>query len=270
MWPERKDLAAAFTFLVLLALSAFGCLGANSEVLYAPYVLLTGAFPHRGSVLSAALAAAVAVNIKYPVGLDVIGVARFLIVAASLGVWGLLSGARLDRSARGGLLVRAAFSLLQAVITGTTYYHYFIPVYLPLSALLVSHWRTGQRVPWRRASVTLGAVLALATLGDAAAKYGHLAKAREDLASGVCPHLRGRTVYVADELLATYRICNLRPSKFMFPPFVFQQHTVQVAGSEGLGELEAFEVVLVSPESRFAPRVRASRDGDVVELPVRP
>ena len=102
MWPERKDLAAAFTFLVLLALSAFGCLGANSEVLYAPYVLLTGAFLLRGSVLSAALAAAVAVNIKYPVGLDVIGVARFLIVAASLGVWGLLSGARLDRSARGG------------------------------------------------------------------------------------------------------------------------------------------------------------------------
>jgi len=120
MWPERKDLAAAFTFLVLLTLSAFGCLGANSEVLYAPYVLLTGAFLLRGSVLSAALAAAVAVNIKYPVGLDVIGVALFLNVAASLGVWGLLSGARLDRSARWGLLVWAAFSLLQAVITGKT------------------------------------------------------------------------------------------------------------------------------------------------------
>jgi hypothetical protein len=342
MWPERKDLAVAFTFLVLLTLSAFGCLGANSEVLYAPYLLLTGAFLLRGSVLSAALAAAVAVNIKYPVGLDVIGVAlfaissgrlarptairffaafaitaslvwlafyayfrlrgvdlieatitvnlahamserrallgalgsyavtRFVIVAASLGVWSLLSGARPDRSARWGLLVWAAFSLLQAVITGKTYYHYFIPVYLPLSALLVSHWRTGQRVPWRRASVTLGAVLALATLGGAAAQYGHFAKAREDLASGVCPRLRGRTVYVADELLATYRICNLRPGKFMFPPFVFQHHFVQVAGSEGLGELEAFDVVVVSPESRFAPRVRASRDGDVVELPVQP
>lgn len=338
MWPERTDLAAAFTFVVLLTLSAFGCLGVNSEILYAPYILLTGAFLLRGAVLPAALAAAVAVNIKYPVGLDILGVVafaflsgrlarpktirffaafavlsglvwlafyayfrmrgvdliettitvnlahaiserrpllealstyavtRFLIVVAALALWGVLSGARLGRSTRWGFLAWAAFSLLQALMTGKTYYHYFIPVYLPLSALLVSHWQQGQAVRWRTASRTLGAVLALATLGDAVVRFGDFTEARAHLASDVCQHLRGRSVYVADELLATYRICDLRPGKYMFPPFVFQRHFVQVAGSRGLGELDAFEVVVVSPESRFAPRVRASRDGGVVEL----
>lgn len=341
MWPERRDLAAAFTFLVLLTLSAFGCLGVNSEILYTPYILLTGACLLRGTILPAALAAAFAVNIKYPVGLDIIGVmlfaclagrlarpkaiwffaafgltasliwlafyayfrprgvdlvettisvnlahavserrpllealgtyavTRFVIVASGLTLWGFLSGARPDRPVRWGLLAWAAASLVQATITGKTYYHYFIPVYLPLCALMVSHWQHRQPIRWRAASLTLGAVLTLVLLGDAIGRYRDFAKAREQLTGGVCQQLRGRTVYVADELLATYRICDLTPGKYMFPPFVFQPHFVQVAGSRGLGELEAFEVVVISAESRFAPRVRASRDGDIVELSLR-
>jgi hypothetical protein len=178
-------------------------------------------------------------------------VTRFMIVAASLALWMLLAGQRPDRQSTRGLVIWMAASLVQASITGKTYYHYFSPVYLPMCVLLVAHWEPGMTARWYRRSLALGGALALVLLGMGIERHREFAIRRERLETETCKQLHDHSVYVADEFLATYRICDIQPGKFMFPPFVFRPHFVMLAGSRGIRELEEFELVLVSPGSRF-------------------
>ena len=345
MWPGRGDLEGMMMFAVLLTLSSFGLLGANSEILYAPYLLLTAGFLVRRALLPAVLTATLAINIKYTVGLDVLGVVvfvvlagrasrrealtflascgalavvtwvgfygyfrnhgvdlvettvllnllhagggrrpfaealgtfavtRFLIVSAALAIAAYLPKGAVDRSFRRGLLAWAALSLIQATVTGKMYYHYFTPVYLPLCILVVAQWerpthRKQQQL--RSFGIALGLVFALVLLVDGAALQRNYAQAQARLESGVCPTLQGEVVYVADHFLATYRICDIAPSKYMFPPFLFRPHYVALAGSRGLDELEHFDKVVVVAGSRFDDSVsKHTHPGIVRVLPAQ-
>jgi hypothetical protein len=338
MWPGRSDLAAMLSFLVLLTLSSFGCIGSNSEILYAPYVLFTGGLLLRGALLPAVLTAAIAVNLKYTVAFDITGVALFAHLAGrlprartlvflvasgvtTLAVWlalygyfrshgvdifdttiianlfhaadqrkpflatlgtyavtrfvivsvGLLLAARLlngpvDRGVRNGLLIWAGAALLQATITGKTFYHYFTPVYLPLCVLVVARWdHAASRL--HSFGLLLGAASALTLFAQAALVQGEFGTTRDRLMAEVCPALEGQSVYVADEFIATYRICGSTPSKYMFPPFIFHPHNVTISGSRGLEELADFDRVVISEGSRFEVPVRSIRRSGVVQLP---
>jgi hypothetical protein len=338
MWPGRRDLAGGFTFLILLTLSSFGCIGANTEFLYAPYILLTGAALLRGAIAPAALAAAVAVNIKYTVGLDIAGVVafavtterlslrrsaqffvafgviatviwlglfgyfhargvdlfeatvavnfmhagserrflfdalgsyavtRFILVVVALTLCATLSGQRADRRLRLGLGAWAAASLLQATITGKTYFHYFTPIFIPFCVYLVAHWDDLKSRRYRVASTWVGAALALVLLAQGMLRHRDFAQTEAWLEREVCQTLEGQSVYIADEFLATYRICGIVPGKWMYPTFVFEPHFIRLAGSRGPRELESYDVVVILSENRFAEFARHVRNTRVVEL----
>jgi hypothetical protein len=343
MWPGRRDLAAAFTFLILLTLSCFGCLGANTETLYATYILFTGAALLRGVLIPAALAAALAVNIKYTVGLDIAGVTafvviaqrlslhrairffvmfglialgiwlgfyayfaasgvdlfhatvvvnlmhagsdrrallpalgsfavtRFIIVSVGLTLWAALSGSKVDPPLRWGLAAWAFASLLQATITGKTFFHYFIPIFIPFCVFLVAHWEREPPRRYRVASVALGATLALVLLVQGAVLNRAFAETEAWLHSEVCDSLRGHSVYIADDLLSAYRVCDIPANKWMYPEFVFGAHFIPMAQSRGLRELESFDLVVITPGSRFAETVYELRgdEGILVLSPPR-
>ena len=338
LWPGRHDLPLVFTFLVVLTLSSFGCIGANTEHLYVPYILLAGGSLLRGRALPAAIAAAVAVNTKYTVGVDIVGllgflvviqrlsipravrfcalfvlltlslwmafysyfqargvdliettiivnlfhaanerrpvldslgsyaVTQFVVVAVALIVWSLFSGRGSARRLQWGVVVWVVASVLQAAITGKTYYHYFIPIYLPLCVFVVSRWERGMSVKWNRRSMILGGALALALFSVGVVHQREFSATKAYVAAELCPQVRGRSVYVADKLLSMYRICEIAPSKYMFPPFVFRPHFVALSGSRGLEELREFDRIFVSRDSRFGLPVRKTTTRGVVEF----
>jgi hypothetical protein len=77
-WVLRDRLNMFFMPTFLLVLSAPGIAGTNTEILYIPFIMLFVSEFVAGHRILSALAAAIALNIKYTTGLDILGASLFL------------------------------------------------------------------------------------------------------------------------------------------------------------------------------------------------
>jgi hypothetical protein len=80
LWQSLRDrLSPYFIPVTYGVLSLPAIAGVNTEILYIPFILLAVSFALRGKVLLPALCAAVAVNVKYTVVLDLTGALIFVL-----------------------------------------------------------------------------------------------------------------------------------------------------------------------------------------------
>ena len=185
-------------------------------------------------------------------------------IAVGLVVWAGLSGRPVRSAVCWGVAAWAAASIVHALLTGKMYYHYFIPIYLPVCAFLVERWNRGVRSGWLLPSIISASVIAVILLGAGVGRAHEFAKRERRLTSEICAQTREHSTYVADPFLAAYRVCKIRPNEFMFPPFVFDPHFVELSDSRDVRELDGFALVLLSRESPWASVVESVRDSGIV------
>lgn len=144
-------------------------------------------------------------------------------------------------------------SLCQALITRQYYYHYFLPVFVPLSLVWASLRVDGLPL----------AILAPCLLGLEASQALNAVRWNEAYRStvaqyrNVCHAINDRG-YVMSMFVAAYRVCNSpRVDKFMFPSFYLEEHFVLVSQSGGMEafreKLDKRELKTVISTSGFWP-----------------
>lgn len=121
-------------------------------------------------------------------------------------------------------------SFLQAMATGQYYFHYFVPVLVPLAIL--AFWGT-PAFPVRFVRGLVGSVVAVMSFGTLAlATARHEADlTRRSVLAAVCTE---EPFHYHGDFLAIYRVCNQpAPLRFMYPRFYTTPHFIEVSGSGG-------------------------------------
>lgn len=317
-------------------------LGANTELLYVPSLLMAAGLLLRGKPLGAAVFSAVAISIKYTCALDLLGLALFyrslsknggehgkdmvrwilwsaLLTAASYlsfyiyfnahgidllneiflkniehgffdreplialnGLYRALciyiplycAALWLNLRARTGRAVLSAItawfvlSIVQGLLTGRYYYHYFIPAFIPLAASL-SFVRP--KDPFFSFAMLLVAVLSLSVFSRALdVRLEH-----RELTALFSPHCLkiARGAYVMDPFTAAYRTCNAgQVDRFVFPPFYLNLHFAGVSNSGGMPALREkvekgrIPYVIVGPEPKYRAPIMENHFANVIAL----
>ena len=186
-----------------------------------------------------------------------------MLIARMTAPIALLSGFRVRRIR---LLCAAlpwlVLSLAQALITRQYYYHYFLPVFVPISLLWAS----------LRLEGLLLAILASCLLGFAASQTLASLRLNEAYRSTaaqyrtVCDAINDRG-YIMSMFLAAYRVCKSpHVDKFLFPAFYLDEHFVQVSQSGGMSALRAKlhngELKTVISTSSFWPDIAPTLEND--------
>ncbi|MBN2530540.1 MAG: hypothetical protein JXR76_29405 [Deltaproteobacteria bacterium] len=298
-----------FISLVVAALSFRGGITANTESLYIPALFIAFGQLHQKRIMTAAIAGAFALSIKYTTMFDLLGIAitywvwhrphrvcaahciRFLLLSFCFAglqylIFGLyffsqnvslfnhivrdnlihsgdrvsLVSPRLFYSLRFpvyltlipfvawflskrkvlhgnfvvGAIVWGGLVLVQAMLTGQYYPHYFLPFVLP-AIISVTNIRLS------RAAIAVAAVFLLLvsvwTIWDSL-KYQQSFKRKAEEVIVYCPLLRDGH-YVLDDI-SLYRLCGVsRFDKYVFPPFYRIEHYASLSNSGGLASLRS-------------------------------
>lgn len=145
-----------------------------------------------------------------------------------------------------GLLIWAVLSFVQSQITGRGYYHYFIPIFIPLCLLTFSfiHDLSVTKTRVIGYSVCIGVMLYALSLGN---MYYQKHKSDSSRLSAACEldtfHYDGKSLFI-------YRLCDVQPLKYMFPQFYKSEHFEKVSGSGGLQWLNTVERPVVSDDGK--------------------
>ena len=142
------------------------------------------------------------------------------------------------------MLIWTGLSFLQSQITGRGYFHYFVPVFIPL-CLLVFHLAynlTKARLRITGYGLTVGVAWYALSLGNYYYQKNRIDTAR---LSAVCSlksfHYDGNKLFV-------YRLCGVQPLKYMFPQFYKSEHFQQVSGSGGMQWMRAVNRPVVADD----------------------
>lgn len=313
-----------FAPVLLLYLSTPHILGANTEVLYIPFILFGASFFLRGKHVLAAVMAAIAINIKYTVVLDLLGALVFLaawrpatvspriiaktaalVILFSLAIFfafyiyfaangvDLISEtiarniqyATEERSEGGlptvvlgiylfsGLLIAVGkrygielpsgtlvlgligwlgLSMLQALVTGQYFMHYFAPTFIPLAFLSASFLQSSYRLMRQALLLSL-----IGTVPFSAITYLELSNRTQSAWSQFEPLCALERFYIADFYLSAYRACDTSfiPHKYMFPPFFEDERFARISGSGGMTALCNLDYHVVARDPRGKYRV---------------
>ncbi|MBY8975544.1 hypothetical protein KHP62_06995 [Rhodobacteraceae bacterium NNCM2] len=124
------------------------------------------------------------------------------------------------------LVLWAALAFLHATVTGQYYFHYFIPVFVPLAIMVFS----GPPVAFRAGIGALFIALGIGVLATAAVKLA-AEQSRQEALAALCTE--GSFHYHGD-YLAIYRRCDGPPPlRFMYPRFYAAPHFALVSESGG-------------------------------------
>jgi len=130
----------------------------------------------------------------------------------------------------GALLIWLALSIMQGLLTGKYYYHYFIPAFIPAIAIVLS----------LRPKVQFNALAIALILGGSFLIYTDTVKTRhahQRQASMIQPYCAAinNGAYIMDTFLAGYRICGAQKfDKYAFPAFYLSPHFARISESGGM------------------------------------
>jgi len=164
----------------------------------------------------------------------------------------------------GGLAIWVIASITSALITGKYFYHYFIPVYIPLAlSLFLIGDRKNQRervaeifgtcINLNGAAICIAcASLLLATfnISYVSKQLAYNAQLKSTAARYDCFKSYQRVYFLSYDI-GLYRLCNLPPPKYVFASFIFKPHFIKISGSRGMLELKDFSHVFVKKDSIF-------------------
>jgi hypothetical protein len=124
-------------------------------------------------------------------------------------------------------------SIAQGLLTGQYYYHYFVPAFIPVVALIAT----------LRPHAHFNSVAVLCLIGGAALILCDALRTREThqhqlgLIQPFCRSIN-HGAYILDTFLAGYRECGLqRVDKYVFPAFYLSPHFARVSESGGMAAL---------------------------------
>jgi hypothetical protein len=302
---EAEILGAIFVPLAFALLSFREIAGTNSELIYAPFILMAGALALSGRYTAAAVAAALCMNVKYTAALDLLGVLLFcatlrpeirkprtiayifgataaftlliygafyiyfrfygvdlvletiarnlfyssthrdpftLIYYFKIGIYACVAltaaGLILDKPkhhpvALAAAIAWVALSCAQAAVTGRYYFHYFAPVFIPLSVITAMYFRMKQR--WVQYAAIAGAVAITPLAVRSALSRNAIDSTKAAAFEQFCDQ---KPFYVLDNYLAAYRHCpDFVPHKYMFSGFLTAEGLSSVAQSGGMATL---------------------------------
>ncbi|MEM9046194.1 MAG: hypothetical protein AAGC81_16025 [Pseudomonadota bacterium] len=154
----------------------------------------------------------------------------FSVLGAVIGSRLVVHGRYGERWLVAALLAWTLLSFLQSQVTGRSYAHYFVPVFVPLSILAFLDWPARTVGFFRVCIVALTAALSIGVLTLSVLSFRGDQLARQELA-GNCPD--GPFQYHGG-YLAAYRACDAaQPGKYFYPPFYSDLHFIGVSGSGG-------------------------------------
>ncbi|MBN2715704.1 MAG: hypothetical protein JXX14_07595 [Deltaproteobacteria bacterium] len=193
----------------------------------------------------------------------------FCLVSVPGGVW-LFSKRKLHHLRfMTALIIWATLTLLQAMLTGQYYPHYFLPVALP-AAIAMTNINLSPTVI-RIAAVFL-LILGLRIFGGSTLSAYQFEK-KVVVVKPYC-HFVKEGYYVLDDI-SVYRICDVSVSeRFVFPPFYLDAHFVKLSGSGGTQALRnKIEqgtipgVILFADSMDLPPDLSDLSYPEVVEIP---
>jgi hypothetical protein len=137
-------------------------------------------------------------------------------------------------------------SILQAEFTGKGYYHYFAPTYLPLTLLasfFVKKIETGY-IDYMIFSIL--ALFGIFLTFSAFDKKSDIEVEKSRLLS-ICGN---GDFHYHGQFLMVYRLCNVKPLKYMFHPFYSVQHFVNVSNSGGKDWIKSVDRKIVYDDGK--------------------